>query len=84
MGRAENPGHREEPSMLPLNRQDRLVQLNGQPGTWYRLQRCGGHNSRLQHVNLSAGTYYLADSFLAANGTFTAPITYAAVVEVWD
>jgi len=63
--------------MPALKPQDRLVQVKTRAGAWYRLQKSGGDNSRLQHVDLSAGTYRLDESFLVANDKLTEPIEYS-------
>lgn len=63
--------------MPSLNPQDRLVQVKNHPGKWFRLQKSGGQNSRLQHVDLNVGDYRLDESFLVDNSKLTEPITYS-------
>jgi hypothetical protein len=37
----------------------------------------GGERSRLQHIDLVAGTYRLEDSFLVENAKLTEPVCYS-------
>lgn len=63
--------------MPTLGPSDRLVQVKGHPDKWFRLQKSGGQNSRLQHVDLSEGEYRLDGSFLVENSRLTPPMTYS-------
>lgn len=63
--------------MPPLKASDRLVQVKTHAGRWFRLQKSGGENSRLQHVDLVAGTYRLEDSFLVENAKLMEPVGYS-------
>jgi hypothetical protein len=63
--------------MPPLKPSDRIVQVKSRPGTSFRLQKSGGENSRLQHVDLAAGEYRLDASFLVENSKLMEPITYS-------
>jgi hypothetical protein len=67
-------GGTQMPALKPT---DRLVQVKGRPGTYFRLQKSGGSNSRVQHVDLAAGEYRLDGSFLVENSRLTKQTTYS-------
>ena len=60
----------------PLNSQDRLVKVRGYPDNWFRLQKSGGHNSRLQKVDLNTRTVCLSDSFKIENSKLYEQTTF--------